>query len=137
VANEEHQFDFWLGDWDVYDADGKLVGRNTIKRAVGDTGLREDWRGESGVVGTSLNAFDADRGVWHQTWIDSSGTLLLLEGGLESGTMVLNGKTAEGHQRISWSVLGGNGDRLRQHWETSSDGEHWETLFDGRYSRRR
>ena len=30
----EHEFDFWLGDWDVHDADGKLVGRNTISRAV-------------------------------------------------------------------------------------------------------
>ena len=132
----EHDFDFWLGEWDVHDADGKVVGRNTISRAVGDTGLREEWRGQSGLMGTSLNGWDAERRVWHQTWIDSSGAVLLLEGGLVDGQMVLTGKTAAGHQRITWSVLGGDPDRLRQHWETSSDGEHWETLFDGRYSRR-
>ena len=133
MAAAEHEFDFWLGDWDV---DGTLVGRNTISRAIGDTGLREEWRGQSGLVGTSLNAWDAERGVWHQTWIDTSGAVLLLEGGFVAGRMVLSGKTADGHQRITWSLLDGDPDRLRQHWENSADGEHWETLFDGRYSRR-
>ena len=142
MAGEEHQFDFWLGQWDVHDVDGNLVGHNRITRAVGDTGLREEWRGKSGLVGTSLNAWDAGRSVWHQTWIDSAGTVLLLDGGVHAGAMVLEGTTVEQGQpggrvyhRISWSLINGDADRLRQHWETSADGETWQTLFDGRYSR--
>jgi hypothetical protein len=142
MATEEHQFDFWLGDWDVHDVDGNLVGRNRITRAVGERGLREEWQGKSGLVGTSVNAWDAGRRVWHQTWIDSAGTVLLLDGGLRDGAMVLEGTTAEAdqpggivHHRISWSLIDGHPDHLRQHWETSDDGEKWETLFDGRYSR--
>lgn len=53
----QRQFDFWLGDWEVRDPDGQLVGRNRIRRVVGGCGLREEWRGKSGLVGTSLNAW--------------------------------------------------------------------------------
>ncbi|HEV3486611.1 MAG TPA: hypothetical protein VG106_14465 [Vicinamibacterales bacterium] len=142
MADEKRQFDFWLGEWEVRDSAGKLAGRNRITRAVGDFGLREEWRGESGLIGSSINAWDAGRRVWHQTWIDSSGTVLLLEGGVRDGSMVLEGTTVDEdepgglvYHRITWSLIGENGDRLRQHWETSSDGANWTTLFDGRYAR--
>lgn len=138
----QRQFDFWLGDWEVRDPDGQLVGRNRIRRAVGGCGLREEWRGKSGLIGTSLNAWSEQRGVWHQTWIDSAGTLLLLEGGLRNGTMVLEGTAPDDdqtggvvHHRISWSVIDDDRDRVRQHWQVSSDGQKWETAFDGRYFR--
>jgi hypothetical protein len=89
VAPPEREFDFWLGDWDVYDADGQLAGRNRIRLTAGGRGLREEWRGRSGLVGTSLNIWSEERQAWHQTWIDSAGTLLLLEGGLRREAMVM------------------------------------------------
>jgi hypothetical protein len=68
--------------------------------------------------------------------------LLLLDGEFGDGVMVLEGTTADSERpgetlrhRISWSVLDNDADRLRQHWETSSDGKLWETAFDGRYQR--
>ena len=134
-------FDFWLGDWDVFDAAGELAGRNRIRLTAGGRGLREEWRGRSGLRGTSLNTWSEERRGWHQTWIDSAGTLLLLDGGLRDGAMVMEGTTTEDaivtNHRITWSVLDGEPDRLRQHWETSTDGSAWVTLFDGRYSRRK
>ncbi len=140
--DERRQFDFWLGEWDVRTPDGALAGHNRIRRTVGGAGLREEWRGKGGLRGTSLNAWSAERGVWHQTWIDSSGTVLLLEGGLRDGVMVLEGSTADEDRpgetlrhRISWSVEDGDPGRVRQHWQTSADGKAWETAFDGRYRR--
>ena len=136
------EFDFWLGDWEVRNPDGEVVGHNRIRRTVGGCGLREEWRGKRGLRGTSLNAWDEERGVWHQTWIDSAGTLLLLEGGLRDGAMVLEGETADPEQpgatirhRISWSVVDGNPAHVRQHWQQSTNGETWETAFDGHYRR--
>ena len=32
AAPEHHQFDFWLGDWEVRTPEGKLAGHNTISR---------------------------------------------------------------------------------------------------------
>lgn len=139
---EHRQFDFWLGEWEVRTATGDAAGRNTIQRTAGGCGLREEWRGARGLVGTSLNTYSVERGTWHQTWIDSSGTLLLLDGGIRGGAMVLEGEAPAGgsegptvRHRISWSVVDGDPDHVRQHWETSEDGIAWETAFDGHYHR--
>lgn len=139
---ERRQFDFWLGDWEVRDPDGTLVGRNSITLLFDGCALREEWRGESGHRGTSLNAWSPHDGAWHQTWVDSSGLVLQIAGGLRDGTMVMEGEAAlpgQGpqvlRQRISWSLIDGDPARLRQHWEVTTPDGGWETVFDGRYRR--
>jgi len=139
-APEFHQFDFWIGDWDVADAGGKPVGRNRIAAVQKGCALTEQWEGKGGVSGTSLNAWDAERRRWHQTWVDSTGGLLLLEGGLVDGKMVLSGTAndasgAPARQRITWQKLPDG--RVRQTWESSVDGgATWTMVFDGYYSPR-
>ena len=139
-APARRQFDFWLGEWDVRDPSGKLVGRNRIARVHGGCALEEQWSGNGGVTGASLNAYDVDRNRWHQTWVDNSGGLLLLEGGFRDGRMVMSGQasTAAGAapamQRISWQPLPDG--RVRQLWESSADGSAWTVVFDGYYTRR-
>jgi len=139
-APEFHQFDFWIGDWDVADASGKPVGRNRIVAVQKGCALTEQWEGRGGVTGTSLNAWDAERKRWHQTWIDSGGSLLVLEGGLVDGRMVLSGAASDAsgkpaRQRITWQKLPDG--RVRQTWESSADaGATWTIAFDGYYSPR-
>ena len=61
--------------------------------------------------------------------MDRSGGVLLLDGGLRDGAMVLE---APG-QRITWTHAD---DEVRQVWETSTDdGTTWTVAFDGRYKR--
>jgi hypothetical protein len=135
------QFDFWLGEWEVRSPAGELAGHNTISATMGGCGLREEWRGARGLLGTSLSTWSPPSRSWHQTWIDSSGTLLLLDGGLQDGAMVLEGEAplrgAEQtlRHRISWSVVDADPDHVRQHWQTSEDGGEWQTAFDGHYRR--
>jgi hypothetical protein len=131
--DDAHAFDFWLGEWDVYDPDGEHVGRNSITSPYTTGALAEHWRGDGGVEGHSLNAWDPERGCWHQTWIDSTGGVLLLDGGVREGAMVLTGVTADAQQRITWTSEDGG---VRQLWETSTDdGSTWSVAFDGRYRR--
>jgi hypothetical protein len=131
-------FDFWLGDWQVYKPDGKLAGRNRITREYGGCVIHEHYTTEYGYSGESLNIYDASRKVWHQTWVDNSGLLLILEGGLRDRAMVLEGKTtgADGaitNQRITWTP---NADgSVRQLWEASKAKGEWTTSFDGKYIR--
>lgn len=132
-----HQFDFWLGEWTVHDPTGRVVGHNRITPLFDGCALREEWQGVGGVRGTSLNTYSAATGRWHQTWVDSGGDLLLLDGGLVDGSMVLEGVNAGRHHRITWSAAEGSHDDVRQLWETSPDGSSWQTVFDGRYSRSR
>src|SRR4051812_17556363 len=73
-------FDFWLGHWEVRTPDGKLAGTNRIEREYDGCVLHERYATPRGYSGESLNIYDASRKLWHQTWVDSTGTLLLLEG---------------------------------------------------------
>lgn len=133
------QFDFWAGSWAVTDPSGKRVGSNRIEIILGGCALQEHWRGAGGGSGTSLNIYDARRRVWHQTWVDGGGGLLVIEGGLEHGSMVLSGtsRSRAGKQvlnRITWTPR--DADHVRQHWQVSTDGgQHWKTVFDGLYTR--
>jgi hypothetical protein len=140
AAAEHHQFDFWIGEWDVTLPDGSRAGSNRIEPILGGCALRETWTGARGSHGTSYNAYDASRRRWHQTWVDDQGNLLVLEGTLAGGRMTLEGETVDsaGHsqqQRIVWERTAPG--HVRQLWETSSDGgATWTTAFDGHYVKR-
>lgn len=138
-APEHRQFDFWLGQWDVRKPDGTLVGRNRIERRHGGCVLHEAYGTERGYAGESLNVWDATRRVWHQTWVDNGGLLLLLEGGWRDGRMLLEGRTvgADGREtrhRISWTPAPDGS--VRQLWESTDPQGAWTVAFDGRYVRR-
>lgn len=137
-APEFRGFDFWLGEWRVTTPDGKVAGINRIEREYGGCVLHERYVTGRGYSGESLNTYDAGRKVWHQSWVDNSGTLLLIEGGIRDGSMVMEGETrdAEGkvtRHRITWTP---NADgSVRQHWQTGDGKGEWTTVFDGRYTR--
>ena len=135
------QFDFWIGEWTVNRPDGQLAGENSIEPILNGCVLKESYHTPTGYTGQSFNIFDVSRETWHQTWVDVGGALLLLEGGLRDGAMVLEGKTVgeEGEvmQRITWSIVDENPNRVRQLWETSTDaGQSWTVAFDGLYVRK-
>ena len=138
-AEKAHQFDFWVGEWEVF-SDGKLAGSNSIRPILDGCVLQEMWSGAQGSVGSSLNFYNPQTGKWHQFWVWRNGTTLNLAGGLENGRMVLQGdsKSRAGEalrNRITWTD---NPDgTVRQFWEVSKDqGETWQTAFDGLYKKK-
>ena len=80
TSDQHHAFDFWIGSWDVFGPKGKQVGSNEITAVLGTGAVAEHWHGVGDIEGRSLNAYDAARDRWHQTWIDSTGSVLLLDG---------------------------------------------------------
>lgn len=134
------QFDFWIGEW-IVTANDQVAGTNSIRKVHNGCALEENWQGsgDGGISGSSFNIYDQANDRWHQTWVDGGGTLLLLDGGLVDGAMVMSGQrpSADGSgtttHRITWTP---NDDgTVRQLWEASRDGENWSVLFDGRYAR--
>ena len=110
-----------------------------IEREYGGCVLHERYDTGRGYRGESLNAWDPGRQVWHQTWVDSGGTLLLLEGGLKDGSMVMEGATTgKGGRvtkhRITWTPSADGS--VRQHWESTDAEGKWATAFDGRYTKK-
>jgi len=140
-APEYRQFDFWLGSWTVRNyADHKFAGTNTITKELGNCVLQEHWRGAEGGRGTSFNLYDSNTKQWHQTWVDSNGGLLLLDGSFRGGAMSLSGsmRDASGRSvlhRITWTPL--KDGSVRQTWVASrTGGRKWRTIFDGVYTKR-
>jgi hypothetical protein len=134
------EFDFWVGEWDVRDAEGKTAGVNTISREENGCVLVESWRSAAGGTGQSYNYYDPAAGRWKQLWV-GLGILLHMEGGLVDGSMRLEGPLQYLGQdrtttlRGTWTKLADG--RVRQHFEESSDGgKSWTTWFDGYYTRR-
>jgi hypothetical protein len=140
---EYRQFDFWIGVWDVFGPKGAKVGDSRIELFGNGCALLENWSGGSGFSGKSLNMYDAADKQWHQAWVDSSGSRLMLDGGLVDGKMVLAADAADParpgkmiRQRITWTP---NADgSVRQLWESSIDaGKTWTVAFDGKYVKRK
>lgn len=133
-----NDFDFWLGDWQVFKPDGSLAGSNNISKDYNNCVLRERYTAVTGYIGESLNVFDASRGVWHQTWVDSSGNLLVLEGHLVNGNMELVGNNTDANgqlqqHRIRWTPHPDGS--VRQHWQAKTATGDWATIFDGLYKK--
>ena len=142
AAPENAQFDFWVGDWNVASPDGKKQGSNRVVKILGGCVIQENWAGVGGSIGHSYNLFSKARGVWHQTWVDNGGSLLLLDGGLEEGRMVLRGETPARDGKgtvlheISWTPM--DTGQVRQHWRMSRDGGgEWQDAFVGIYTRKK
>ena len=136
---EHRQFDFWIGQWDVFLPNGQQAGANVIEKKLGDCVLHERWTGASGSNGESFNVYRRDTQQWHQSWVDNSGLLLMIEGAFANGSMALRGMTTgPGGEavlnRITWTPF--TADSVQQLWETSTDtGATWTVAFDGRYVR--
>lgn len=134
-APEYRQFDFWIGDWDAFDVDKPtaVVARNRVSRILDGCVLLEDYAGTSGSHGQSFSIYDASRKVWHQSWVTNRGVLLVVEGGMQNGAMVLSGldRAADGKQRQVrgvWKPVDGG---VRETAVTSTDGgKTWNLWFD-------
>ncbi len=85
-----HDLDFWVGQWDVHRADGKLVAHSLIERVYG-CGIRENWMPFDGETGGSLSIYIPAEDKWEQFWIDSSGNRVVFSGGWNGRAMVITG----------------------------------------------
>ena len=136
---ENHQLDFWLGKWDVYDRDEK-VGESTIERFPGSCAILETYTQVDGYSGKSVNFYDAALKKWRQTWVDKVGTVSEFTGEPADGAMKLEGEThfRDGktvHRRMTLSRI--DDAKVRQFSERSADGgKSWATAYDFTYKRR-
>jgi len=132
------QFDFWIGEWEVKDTSGQLLGTSSIVLAKGDCLIQEHWQGQSGVSGHSMNYYSSADSNWHQLWVGGDGTILDLSGGLEKGAMVLRSSAFKAKRgkmlrhQIQW--IPQSDGTILQHWQLIDEqGQALQTLFYGVY----
>jgi ketosteroid isomerase-like protein len=130
---ESHQFDFWVGDWDVFEVENPATSVARVRVDRGGCVLREDYQDKEGHMGQSFSIYDAPRRNWHQSWVTNRGQLLLLDGGLQDGAIVLSAfeHTADGSDRQvrgTWKAVAGG---VRETAVRSTDGgSTWTPWFD-------
>ena len=130
---EHRQFDFWLGDWDVYDAgETKPSMRIQVEKILDGCALKETYRDVNGMTGESINVYDSGRRLWHQTWATNRGQVLYLDGKLENGRMSFTATEPTAQGPVLWRAWWiPQGAEVRETAETSSDGgKTWKQRFD-------
>jgi hypothetical protein len=124
ASSEYHEFDFWIGGWDVSGA------RSDIKRLLGGCLVEENWFANE--TGTSFNMYDPRSQRWTQVWFDTNNSVLLIQGGIVNGDMVLVGPRVSPNNRITWTPLPNH--YVRQLGENSPNGGNtWNTIYDLTY----
>ena len=120
------------------------MGTNRITREYDGCVIQEHWeaKGPIAQIGSSFNTYSVPGRHWHQTWVDSTGGFLLLDGGLVNGSMVLTAempaRTGTGMLRHRISFTPRPDGTVRQYWEVSRDGgQTWTANFDGLYVRQK
>ena len=136
---ERHQFDFWIGDWDVTTPGGTSVGSSVIQSVSGGCALLENWTSNGGGHGKSLNTYNPTRHQWQQFWIGQDG------GVGEYRSSEFDGKSLAFFMKDESASLSAHrltftpvdGATVRQHSEVSKDGgKSWTTEYDFYYHRK-
>ena len=117
---QHHQFDFWVGDWQVFDAKtNQLVAFDRVeKHSQGcivqqNLTMLTDLYRRPGVgyrmTGIGVNRFDGER--WLELWADN-----------QWGAIALGGMPAAGKAMVLTTVIPSRNRDLRLEWEKRADG---------------
>ncbi|MEM1318690.1 MAG: hypothetical protein AAGG75_00470 [Bacteroidota bacterium] len=135
------QFDFWVGDWEVYNTQADtVVGYNKIKRILNSCVIEENWTGKSGSVGKSFNTYNPQDSTWNQIWVDNVGSRFEFSGRYHDQIMDLAGEVDSPQGKVLFTLKFHNQQSegtVRQVWKMSRDGgKNWQLLFDGTYKKK-
>ena len=133
------QFDFWIGEWDVYVTGSKTyAGHSLIQMIAGGCALLENWD-SPGSSGKSINFIDPTTNKWKQSWAGSyaGGVQEFINGEYKDSAMHFEFETkdAAGNKIIGKFIFYNEGPgRVRQFNATSADnGKTWTTSYDFTY----
>jgi len=135
---ESNQFDFWLGEWEVFNPAGNKVGENHLIKQYENCLIQENWVSQGANRGTSYNYYDPNDKSWHQLWIDNQGGILNLKGQFKEDRMVLKSESIKGrngtiiYNQISW--IDNPDGTVSQIWEVYNEKDELvNTVFHGIY----
>lgn len=141
VGGVYDQFDFWVGEWNVWAPEGgQYLGENTITRVNGGCLIQEHWVGAGGNTGDSINIHDPLIGAWRQVWM-SNGWYIDYSGGLDAdGAMVLTGEAytipTETRAGLRGTWTPNEDGTVTQFFEQQDAEGNWQGVFTGIYVRK-
>jgi len=137
-SNERHQFDFWIGEWDVSDS-GQVIATSKEEMVEDSSILIENYFEKDGYTGKSINFYDGYLKRWRQVWVDQIGNVSEFYGTYTDGAMRFEGESHRNNgKRILRKLTFFNlGNKVRQFSEASIDsGKTWRVTYDYLYLRK-
>jgi tetratricopeptide (TPR) repeat protein len=139
---ESDKFNFWVGEWDVYDLQNRKAGTSSIEKILSGAVILENWTGASGYIGKSFNHYNMDKKKWIEYWVDMNSVGDLFEGNYDSTQKAIvfysndhMKDPAPYLRRLTFFDLGP--DTVRQFAQRSTDeGTTWSTEYDLKYIRK-
>lgn len=134
------QFDFWAGEWDVFDGQGRRQGSSRVEPSLDGCLLIENWQAVLGGSGKSFNTYNAGTHQWQQFWVSNTGTVTSYQGEFRDGAMRFSGTQNQRSGgplpvRLTFTALPDG--RVRQMGEISTDGgATWSVGYDLYYARK-
>ena len=139
---QHHQFDFWVGDWQVFDAKtNRLVGFDRVEKHSHGcivqqnlTMLTDLYRrpgADYRLAGIGVNRFDGES--WLEMWADNQWGAIVLRGMPEGGkAMVLETITPSRNRdlRLEWEKRPDGSVRALQYVATPAGSGKWELYGD-------
>lgn len=133
------QMDFLLGEWEVFDDNGKRIATSSVDW-IGDSQIiSEKQKLKDGRTSNGLSQFEVEKQKWIRTWIDSNGATVQYEGSMTADGLKLVGRA---YQRDGSSSLyrvlftpEGNGVVQRQLSESTDGGIEWTDIGSSTYRR--
>jgi hypothetical protein len=136
-----HEFDFWLGDWRVFDAtSGELVGFDHIEKVARGCAVRQNLVFLTDIFrkpelnyrlsGSSVSVVDEDR--WVMLWFDDYGNVVLAKGGLQAdGSMVVvTGQPSAGRYIKGTWQRNLDGSVTNSGYRSKNGVDNWERYFE-------
>lgn len=137
------QFDFWIGEWIVFDQKGNKAGDSKIDLILDSCIIMENWVSSGNAFsGKSFNTYNASTGQWQQTWVDNAGgSTAFMRGKAEKNKITFQADSLRDtggkifDRRLTFYNL--SPVKVRQHGERSDDGgKTWTTEYDLEYRRK-
>lgn len=133
---EFRQLDYWVGEWEVFSADGKKSSDVSVTKVLNTCGISEVWRAARSPNGDGLglSTYNSRTDKWEYFWVSAAGATSHFE-----GTLLADGMRFRLLQPMPNGVL-----RLR-HWSlikkpdgkieelsvgSNDDGVTWTTEYD-------
>ena len=91
------QMSFLIGDWQVTDSSGNILGDSTFTLEKAGGMIREDWIAEDGSTAQGYSYFDSKTDQWKMSWMDSHDTLTETAGQWSANSLVMVGSIVTRH----------------------------------------
>ena len=142
---EARQFDFWIGDWEVYNNlyPNHRVGTSRIENISGGCSILENWEAfQMANSGKSQNWYDPSTKKWTQLWIGSGGgAQYFTEGEYKDGAMRFKyTRPGPSGTRVTGNFIFYNlgPNKVRQYQDVTNDGgKTYQVVYDFIYIRKK